>query len=172
MFEYDPYLAISLFGHLFPGIAKNAFQNIQNFLVLVSRGLSLIAVNMHYAKFTLWTPKLQILANFVKRQNFVVASRSSMLQQVELASAFLKKCFQLATTTFCCLGMFEVGGNTCNNAFQLATQQCYTLEVEEECCPYYRAFRVSINPLHWRQNGHLGGQLQSFPFNRANNWSK
>ena len=26
MSEYDSYLAISLFGHLFPGIAKNAFQ--------------------------------------------------------------------------------------------------------------------------------------------------
>ena len=25
MSEYDPYLAISLFGHLFPGIAKNVF---------------------------------------------------------------------------------------------------------------------------------------------------
>ena len=64
MSEYDPYLAISLFGHLFhAGIAKNAFPgHIQTFLVLVSRGLCLIAVNMHYAKFTLWTPKLQILA--------------------------------------------------------------------------------------------------------------
>ena len=36
--------------------------DIQNVLVLVGRGLRLIAVNMHYAKFTLWTPKLQILA--------------------------------------------------------------------------------------------------------------
>ena len=25
---------------------------------------------------------------------------------------------------FCCMTMFQVGGNTCNNAFQLATQQC------------------------------------------------
>ena len=60
-----PYLAISLFGHLFPGIAKNAFPgltDVQNVLVLVSRGLRLLAVNMHYAKCTLWTPKLQILA--------------------------------------------------------------------------------------------------------------
>ena len=65
MSEYDPYLAISLFGHLFPRIAKNAFPGLiifQNVLVLVSRGFRLIAVNMHYAKFTLWTPKLQILA--------------------------------------------------------------------------------------------------------------
>ena len=31
---------------------------------------------------------------------------------------------QLATTKFCCVTMFEVGGNTANNAFQLVTQQC------------------------------------------------
>ena len=72
MSEYDCYLAISLFGHLFPnlfiytfGIAKNAFPvlyDIQNFPVLVSKGLRFVAVNMHYAKFTLWTHKLQILA--------------------------------------------------------------------------------------------------------------
>ena len=56
MSEYDPYLAISLFGHLFPGIAKNAFPGlttIQDFLVLVSRGFRLIAMNIHYPKFTL-----------------------------------------------------------------------------------------------------------------------
>ena len=29
---------------------------------------------------------------------------------------------QLATTKFCCVTVFEVGGNTCNNASQLATQ--------------------------------------------------
>ena len=64
MSEYDPYCAISLFGHLFPRIAKNVSgaYDIQHFLVLVSRGLRLIAVNMHYTKFTLWTTKLQNLA--------------------------------------------------------------------------------------------------------------
>ena len=46
------------------------------------------------------------------------------LLQVELASTFFNKFFQLATTKFCCVTMFEVGGNTCNNAFQLAMQQC------------------------------------------------
>ena len=51
MSEYDPYLAISLFGHLLM-IFKN------NVLVLVS---GVLIVNMHYAKVTLWTPKLQIL---------------------------------------------------------------------------------------------------------------
>ena len=32
--------------------------------------------------------------------------------------------FQLATTTFCCVTIFEAGGTTCNNAFQVAPQQC------------------------------------------------
>ena len=62
MSEYDPYLAISLFGHLFPEIGKNAFPGLMifknNVLVLVS---GVLIVNMHYAKVTLWTPKLQIL---------------------------------------------------------------------------------------------------------------
>ena len=65
MSEYDPYLAISLFGHLFPGIAKNAFAGLTIFKIFwsfLARGLRLIAVNMHYAKFALWTPKLLILA--------------------------------------------------------------------------------------------------------------
>ena len=45
MCEYDPYHAtVSLFGHLFPEIA--GAYDIQNVLVLVSRGLSLIAMNM------------------------------------------------------------------------------------------------------------------------------
>ena len=47
---------------------------------------------------------------------------------------------QLATTKFCCVTMFEVGGNTCNNAFQLATQQC-CVQVEEKCCSYYRGLK-------------------------------
>ena len=34
-----------------------------------------------------------------------------MLQQVELASTFFNKFFQLATSKFCCVTMFEVGGN-------------------------------------------------------------
>ena len=63
-------------------------------------------------------------SNIVTQQNFVVASWRSMLQQVELASTFFNKYFQLATTKFCCVTVFEVGGNTCNNASQLATQWC------------------------------------------------
>ena len=39
-----------------------------------------------------------------------------MLQQVELASTFFNNFFKLATTKFCCVTMFEVGGNTCKNA--------------------------------------------------------
>ena len=38
--------------------------------------------------------------------------------------------------------MFEVGGNTCNNAIQLATQQC-CVKVEGKCFPYYRALSLS-----------------------------
>ena len=53
--------------------------------------------------------------------------------------------FQLATTKFGCTTMFEVGGTTCNNAFQLATQQC-CVQVEEKCCPYYRALSMYITP--------------------------
>ena len=62
--------------------------------------------------------------NIVTQQNFVVASWSNMLQQIELASTFFNKIFQLATTKFCCVTTFETRGNMCNNAFQLATQQC------------------------------------------------
>ena len=64
MSEYDPYLAISLFGHLFPGIAKNAFPGLTIFKIVWSllAGVLIAVNNTHYAKFILWTPKLQILA--------------------------------------------------------------------------------------------------------------
>ena len=62
-----------------------------------------------------------------------------MLQQVELASTFFNKFFQLATTKSCCVTMFEVGGNTCNNAY-VQQRNNVALQVEEKCCPYYRAF--------------------------------
>ena len=51
MSEYDPYQKW-----------VSGAYDIQNFPVLASRDLRLIAVNIHYAKVTLWTPKLQILA--------------------------------------------------------------------------------------------------------------
>ena len=61
-----------MFGHFFHYLDISSQElsqkcvsgayDIQNFLVLVSRDLHLIAVKMHYTKFTLWTPKLQILA--------------------------------------------------------------------------------------------------------------
>ena len=60
MSKYDPYYNILLFGHLFPEIAKNAFSGLTIFNIFWS---FLIAVNMHYAKFTLWAPELRILAN-------------------------------------------------------------------------------------------------------------
>ena len=48
-----------------------------------------------------------------------------ILQQVELASTFFNTFFKLTyNNKFYCVRMFEVGGNTCNNAFQLAMQQC------------------------------------------------
>ena len=50
---------------------------------------------------------------------------------------------QLATTKFCYVTMFEVGGNMCNNAFQLVAQQC-CMQVEEKRYPYYRAFSSFI----------------------------
>ena len=36
MSEYDPYLAISLFGHLSPGIVKNAFPELTIFKIFWS----------------------------------------------------------------------------------------------------------------------------------------
>ena len=62
MSEYDPYLAISLFVPRKSQKCVSSAYDIQTFLVLVSRSLCLIAMNMHYTKFTLWTPKSQILA--------------------------------------------------------------------------------------------------------------
>ena len=70
---------------------------------------------------------------------FIVASWKKLLKKVNASSTWCNMLLQLATTKFCCVTMFEVGGNTCNNAFQLATQQC-CVQVEEKCCPYnYRA---------------------------------
>ena len=37
---------------------------------------------------------------------------------------FFQQIFSTCKNKFCCVTMFEVGGNTCNNAFQLAMQQC------------------------------------------------
>ena len=42
---------------------------------------------------------------------------------VEKSRRHFNMLLQLATTKFCCVTVFEVGGNMCN-AFQLATQQC------------------------------------------------
>ena len=37
---------------------------------------------------------------------------------------FFQQIFSTFNNKFCCVTMFEVGGNTANNAFQLAMQQC------------------------------------------------
>ena len=58
--------------------------------------------------------RIQGLKNYQNRQKNqsrkfrFINTLSSMLQQVELASIFFNKCFQLATTKFCCMTMFEV----------------------------------------------------------------
>ena len=61
-----------------------------------------------------------------------------MSEKVDASSTCCNMLLQLGTTKFCCVTMFEVGGNTSNNAFQLATQQC-CVKVEGKCCQYYRA---------------------------------
>ena len=80
----------------------------------------------------------------------------------------LKTTKQFATTKFGCVTMFEVGGNTCNNAFQLATQQC-CVQVDEKCCPYYRAYsalflRPRVSEL-WRRLVYL--ELRTTRIKRA-----
>ena len=50
-------------------------------------------------------------------------------QQVEVGSTFFNN-------KICCVIMFEVGDNTCNNAFQFATQQC-CVQIAAICCSYY-----------------------------------
>ena len=37
---------------------------------------------------------------------------------------FFQQIFSTCSNKFCCVTMFVVGGNTCNNAFQLAMQHC------------------------------------------------
>ena len=53
--------------------------------------------------------------------------KENWLKKVDGSLTCCNMLLQLATTKFCCVTMFEVGGNACNNAFQLATQQCCTL---------------------------------------------
>ena len=79
---------------------------------------------------------------------FVVAGWKNLLKKVDVSSTCCNMLPQLATTKFCCVTMFEVGGNTCNNAFQLATQQC-CVKVEETCCPYYWTFSIFIIKVQW-----------------------
>ena len=55
---------------------------------------------------------------------FVAASWKNLLKKVDANSTWCNMLLQLATTKFCWVTMFEVGGNTCSNAFQVATQQC------------------------------------------------
>ena len=63
---------------------------------------------------------------------------NKILKKVDASSTCCNMLFQLAITN-----VFEVGGNTCNNAFQLAMQQC-CVQVEAICCSYYFTFRYII----------------------------
>ena len=51
-----------------------------------------------------------------------------LLKKVDTSSACCNMLLQLATTKFGCVTMFEVGVNTCNNAFQLVA--CITSPLE------------------------------------------
>ena len=53
----------------------------------------------------------------------------------------------------------QVGGNTANNAFQLATQQC-CVKVEEKCCPYCRALRKEGRKEESRKEGLKEGRKE------------
>ena len=75
---------------------------------------------------------------------FAVASWKNVLKKVDATSTCCNMLLQLATTKFCFVTIFEVGGNTASNACQLATQQC-CVQVEGKCCRYYRALRVTLN---------------------------
>ena len=73
-------------------------------------------------------------SNIVTQQKFVVASWSSMLQQVQLAFTFLNKLFfnlqQQNFVAWQCLMWVVIRATTLFN---------YAFSVEEKCCPYYRA---------------------------------
>ena len=55
---------------------------------------------------------------------FCCCKLKKFVEKSDASSTCCNMLLQLATTKFCCVTMFEVGGNTCNNAFQLSTQQC------------------------------------------------
>ena len=74
----------------------------------------------------IWKALLHVLtstSNIVTQQNFVVPSWRKKLS-VQVSSTCCNMLLQLATKKFCWMTMFEVVGNTCNNAFLLAMQQC------------------------------------------------
>ena len=50
----------------------------ENFLALVSRSLCHLAMNVHYTKFTIWTPKLQILAKTLLGRTLIYLIVNSM----------------------------------------------------------------------------------------------
>ena len=91
-----------------------------------------------------WKALLAVLpptSNIVTRQNLLLQVEKFFLKKVDASSTWCNMLLQLTTMKFCRVTMFEMGGNTCNNAFQLATQQC-CVQVEEKYCPYYRDFTI------------------------------
>ena len=71
---------------------------------------------------------------------FVVASWKNLLKKSRRQFNLLQHAASTCNNEILLREMFEVGGNTCNNDFQLATQQC-CVKVEGKCCPYYWALR-------------------------------
>ena len=92
-------------------------------------------------------------SNIVTQQNFVVASWSSMLRQVELASTFFNKFVQLATTNFVarqCLRWVVIRPTTLYNL----QRNNVALQVAAICCSYYFTFKQCCNNgrISWLNN--------------------
>ena len=66
-----------------------------------------------------------------------IVTQQNLLLQVEKSRRQFDAtcCFNLQQHY---VAMFEVGGNMCNNVFNLQRNNV-VLQVEEKCCPYYRA---------------------------------
>ena len=75
----------------------------------------------------------QVVASVVIRAakpKFVAESRTRVYFAQHVAST--------CNIVFCCETSWYKHGNTRNNVFQLAMQQCCKTLVEKKCCPYYR----------------------------------
>ena len=59
---------------------------------------------------------------------------------------FFQQISSTCNNKFCCVTMFEVGGNTANNAFQLAMQQCYVASCSNLLLVLLHLYSQSENP--------------------------